>query len=252
MRTRLSLSSDTRDGLRDIAPVMIAAAPIGGLFGAIAASKGLSVAEVALMSTLVFAGGAQFAAIELWSYPVPVAAILFSTLLVNARHVLMGASLAPKTRGFSSAQRYLGFFFLTDEAWALAERRALARTVTPAYWFACAAVLPASWIGSSIPGAALGAFLGDPKRFGADFAFTALFIGLVAGFNKGRITAATVAASGGTAALVMSRSARPGMCLPAPSPASLAAYAGGAPGGAHEDRSGDALRRSSAWRRRPI
>ena len=201
MRTRLSLSSDARDGLRDIAPVMIAAAPIGGLFGAIAASKGLSVAEVALMSTLVFAGGAQFAAIELWSYPVPVAAILFSTLLVNARHVLMGASLAPKTRGFSSAQRYLGFFFLTDEAWALAERRALARTVTPAYWFACAAVLPASWIGSSIAGAALGAFLGDPKRFGADFAFTALFIGLVAGFNKGRITAATVAASGGTAAL---------------------------------------------------
>jgi predicted branched-subunit amino acid permease len=132
MRTRLSLSPDARDGLRDIAPVMIAAAPIGGLFGAIAASKGLSLAEVALMSTLVFAGGAQFAAIELWSYPVPVAAILFSTLLVNARHVLMGASLAPKTRGFSPAQRYLGFFFLTDEAWALAERRALARTVTPA------------------------------------------------------------------------------------------------------------------------
>ena len=45
---------------------------------------------------------------------------------------------------------------------------------------------------SSIAGAALGGFLGDPKRFGADFAFTALLIGLVAGFNKGRITAATV------------------------------------------------------------
>src|SRR3954470_17634227 len=108
MRTRLALSSDARAGLRDIPPVMIAAPPIGGLFGAIAASKGLSVAEVALMSTLVFAGGAQFAAIELWSYPVAVAAILFSTLLVNARHVLMAASLAPKTRGFSPAQRYLG------------------------------------------------------------------------------------------------------------------------------------------------
>jgi 4-azaleucine resistance transporter AzlC len=195
-------STDARDGLRDIAPVMIAATPIGLLFGAIAASKGLSVAEAGLMSVLVFAGGAQFAAIELWSYPVPVAAILFSTLLVNARHVLMGASLAPKTRGFGFLQRYLGFFFLTDEAWALAERRAMERTVTPAYWFACAAVLPAAWIGSSLVGAAIGALLGDPKSFGADFAFTALFIGLVAGFNKGRITAATVAASGGVAALV--------------------------------------------------
>jgi 4-azaleucine resistance transporter AzlC len=198
----IPFSPDAREGLRDIAPVMVAAAPIGALFGAIAASKGLSVAEVALMSTLVFAGGAQFAAIELWGYPVPVAAILFSTLLVNARHVLMGASLAPKMRGFSFAQRWLGFFFLTDEAWALAERRGIARSVTPAYWFACAATLPSVWIGSSILGAAIGAFLGDPKRFGADFAFTALFIGLVAGFNKGRVTVATVAASGGVAALV--------------------------------------------------
>src|SRR5215203_5775629 len=164
MRTRLSLSTEAHDGLRDIAPVMIAAAPIGGLFGAISASKGLSLAEVALMSTLVFAGGAQFAAIEMWSYPVPVAAILFSTPLVNVRHVLMGASLAPKTRGFSFAQRHLGFFFLTDEAWALAERRALAKSVTPAYWFACAATLASVWIGASILGAVVGAFLGDPKR----------------------------------------------------------------------------------------
>ena len=217
-------SHDARDGLRDIAPVMVAAMPIGGLFGAIAASKGLSVAEVALMSTLVFAGGAQFAAIEMWSCPVPVAAILFSTLLVNARHVLMGASLAPKTRGFSWAHRYLGFFFLTDEAWALAERRALERTVTPAYWFACAAVLPAAWIGSSITGAAVGALLGDPKTFGADFAFTALFIGLVAGFNKGRITAATVAASGAAAALVHVTAGPPWHVLAGALAGILAAY----------------------------
>jgi 4-azaleucine resistance transporter AzlC len=230
MRFLDRLSPDARDGLRDIAPVMVAAAPIGGLFGAIAASKGLSVAEVALMSTLVFAGGAQFAAIELWTYPVPIAAILFSTLLVNARHVLMGASLAPKTRGFSFAQRYLGFFFLTDEAWALAERRAVQHTVTPGYWIACAATLPVSWISSSVAGAALGAFLGDPKRFGADFAFAALFIGLVAGFNKGRITAATVAASGGVAALVYVTAGPPWHVLAGAFAGILAAYAAARPG----------------------
>jgi 4-azaleucine resistance transporter AzlC len=229
MRFFADLSPDAREGLRDIAPVMVAAAPIGLLFGAVAASKGLSVAEVALMSVLVFAGGAQFAAIEMWSYPVPIAAILFSTLLVNARHVLMGASLAPKTRGFSSAQRYLGFFFLTDEAWALAERRAVERTVTPAYWFACAAMLPSVWIGSSIVGAVIGAFLGDPKRFGADFAFTALFIGLVAGFNKGRITAATVAASGGTAALVYVTAGPPWHVLAGALAGIAAAYAAARP-----------------------
>src|SRR5690606_31462283 len=93
--------SDFVDGLRDIAPVMVAAGPIGLLFGALGVGKGLSVAEAGLMSLLVFAGGAQFAAMELWTWPVPVAALAFSTLLVNARHILMGASLGPKLSGFT-------------------------------------------------------------------------------------------------------------------------------------------------------
>ncbi len=196
------LSPDAREGLRDIAPVMVAAMPIGLLFGAVAVGKGLSPLEATLMSLLVFAGGAQFAAIEMWGYPVPVWAIVFSTVLVNARHVLMSASLASKIGAFSQGERMLGFFFLTDEAWALAEKRAAETALTPTYWFALAGTLPLAWIGSSLVGALVGALLGDPARFGADFAFTALFIGLVAGFNKGRITAVTVAASGGTAALV--------------------------------------------------
>jgi 4-azaleucine resistance transporter AzlC len=217
--------SQLHDGLRDIAPVVVAAFPIGLLFGALAAAKGLSVAEVTLMSAAVFAGAAQFAAVELWSYPVPVAAIVFSTLLVNARHVLMGASLAPKLRGFTPLQRSLGLFFLTDESWALAERRALRQPITPAYWFACAGLLPASWVGASALGAAAGALLGDPARFGAEFAFTALFIGLIAGFNRGRITAATVAASGAAAALAYVSIGPPWHVLAGPFAGIAAAYA---------------------------
>lgn len=195
-------SSEMRAGLRDIAPVLVAAAPIGLLFGALCAGKGLSVLEAGLMSLLVFAGGAQFAVVELWTYPVPVLALIFSVLLINVRHVLMGASLVPKLIGFSLPQRLAGLHFLTDESWALAERRALRRPVTPAYWFPMAASLPFSWVGSTLLGAWLGSFLGDPRDIGADFAFTALFIGLVAGLWRGRVTAWAVAASGGVSALV--------------------------------------------------
>jgi 4-azaleucine resistance transporter AzlC len=190
------------EGVRDILPAMIAAMPIGLLFGALGVGKGLSVAEAGLMSILVFAGGAQFAALEMWTYPVPVLALAFSTLMINARHVLMGASLAPKIRGFSWTQRLAGAWLLTDESWALAERRALQRQLTPAYWFAVAGMLPAAWIGCTFLGAWLGSFLGDPTRLGADFAFTALFIGLIAGLWKGRATAITVAASAVASALV--------------------------------------------------
>jgi len=192
---------EVRAGLRDIAPVGVAAIPIGLLFGAVAAAKGLSPVEVTLMSALVFAGGAQFAAIETWVHPAPLAALAFATLLINARHVLMGASLSPKIR-LSRLQKFLAFYFLTDEAWALSERRALDRPVTGAYWAAMAAVLWLNWTLSTALGAVLGSFLGDPAWIGADFAFTALFIGLIAGFGRSRVTLITVAVSAAVAALV--------------------------------------------------
>ena len=109
---------EVRAGLRDIAPIVVAAVPISLLFGAVAAAKGLTPFEVTVMSALVFAGGAQFAAIETWIHPAPILTLAFATLLINARHVLMGASLSPKVR-MSRIQKFLAFFFLTDEAWAL-------------------------------------------------------------------------------------------------------------------------------------
>lgn len=192
---------EARAGLRDIAPVAVAAVPIGALFGAVAVAKGLSPLEVALMSMLVFAGGAQFAAIETWVTPAPVAALAFATFLINARHVLMGASLSPKYP-VSRVQKFIAFFFLTDESWALSERRALERPITGTYWIAMAVVLWFVWNSSTVLGAVLGSFLGDPERVGADFAFTALFIGLVAGFGRSRVTLVTVAVSAAVAALV--------------------------------------------------
>ena len=99
-----TMRDDIKRGLNDIWPAAVAAAPIGLLFGAVAASKGLSPFEVFLMSIMVFAGGAQFAAIELWASPAPVAALVFSTLPINARHVLMGASLRPSSRASAAGR----------------------------------------------------------------------------------------------------------------------------------------------------
>ncbi|KAB0267128.1 AzlC family ABC transporter permease [Microvirga brassicacearum] len=193
--------SEARAGLRDIAPAAIAAIPIGLLFGAVAVAKGMSPAEVGLMSLLVFAGGAQFAAIETWIHPAPILTLAFATFLINARHILMGASLSPKL-ALSRSQEFVALFFLTDETWALSERRALDRPVTGAYWGVMGVVLFFNWTITTFLGAVLGSFLGDPARLGADFAFTALFIGLIAGFGRGRVMLVAVAVSAAVAALV--------------------------------------------------
>jgi 4-azaleucine resistance transporter AzlC len=195
------LRREIADGVRDILPPMVAAAPIGLLYGALAVGKGMTQLEASLSSMLIFAGGAQFAALELWRSSPPLLALVFSTLLINARHILMGASLKPKLGPFSSLERAFGLFFMADENWAMAERRAARHLLTPAYYFAMAVVFWTNWNLWTALGAVGGAFLGDPKRIGADFAFTALFIGLVAGFWKGRSTALTVAASALASAL---------------------------------------------------
>lgn len=187
---------DARLGLADIWPAALAAVPIGLLFGALAAGKGLSPLEIFAMSLFVFAGGAQFAALELWASPAPVAALVFSTLLINARHILMGASLAPKLGAFSPLQRALGLYYMADENWALAEKRARTRRLTPAYWFGLTVPFVLGWLAMSTLGGLIGAAFGDPRRIGADFAFTALFIALVAAFWRGRVTFWTVAAAG--------------------------------------------------------
>lgn len=197
-----TISSEIRDGLVDIAPAALAAIPVGVLFGAVAATHGVSPAEVLLMSMLVFAGGAQFAAIEQWTQPVPMLAIAFGTLLINARHILMSASIVPKTGQFAPWQRFLGFFALADENWALSERRARMRPLTPAYYLGMTGFFYVNWLVWSTAGAIIGPWLGDPARVGADFAFTALFIALIAGFWKGRVTAATIAASASVSAVV--------------------------------------------------
>ena len=132
----------------------------------------------------------------------PVLALVISTALINSRHILMGVSLLPKLAALSTAQRLLGCFTLADENWALAERRAADRTITPTYFLAMGVVFWASSAVWSLVGALLGPVLGDPRRLRADFAFTAIFVALIVSLTTGRRGGVVIVASALTAALV--------------------------------------------------
>ncbi|MBW6423168.1 AzlC family ABC transporter permease [Rhizobium sp. XQZ8] len=190
---------DFLGGIRSIAPLIAAVIPIGLVFGAVAATKGLSPAETGLMSALVFAGGSQFVAMDIWTHPTSWAGVGFAALLVNIRHVLMSASLATKMDGFSPRSRFASMLFLADEIWAMAEFRARVATLTPAWFAGLVAPFYLAWVVSGIAGAAAGAFLGDPVVLGLDFAFPAVFIVLVMGFWKGPETGAVLLVSGAAA-----------------------------------------------------
>lgn len=193
--------SEFRAGALDMAPVVAAALPIGLLFGTLAAGKGLSPLEAALMSATVFAGAAQFVAVDLWREPASWAFLTLTTFIINIRHVLMGVSLGRHLGRFPPAARASAMFFLADEIWAFAERRALAGPLSLAYYFGLGAALWLQWVVGTTIGAMAGRTLGDPAEFGFDFAFTAVFICILAGFWRRTRTGAVMAASAAVAAV---------------------------------------------------
>jgi 4-azaleucine resistance transporter AzlC len=189
-------------GTRAILPLIVAVVPIGLVFGAVSATRGLSALEATLMSALVFAGGSQFVAMDIWTHPASWAGVGFAALLVNIRHVLMSASIGTKMQAFSGLRRYGAMLFLADEIWAMAEFRAGAGRLTPSWYAGVVVPFYSTWVGSSLLGALLGAVLGDPAVIGLDFAFPAVFVVLVMGFWKGAETGAVLLASGAAAVVV--------------------------------------------------
>jgi 4-azaleucine resistance transporter AzlC len=182
-------------------PIAVAAVPIGLVCGALAAERGLSMVQIGLMSATVFAGASQFVAIGLWTEPLPVAAIVLATLMVNLRHIMMSASIGRHMGLFSPVQRYVALYGLTDEVWAFSEARALKAPLTPAYYAGLAMPLMAVWVSSTAAGAGFGKVLGDPAALGLDFVFTAMFIGLIVGFRALPQWALVVATSAVAAAI---------------------------------------------------
>ena len=197
------MNSRRRDfltGLSEVAPVVVAYIPIGLLWGTLAAAKGISPLEAVMMSVIVFAGSAQFVAVDMWHDPVPVLLLTFTALIINIRHVLMSASLSRHIDAIPRNWHPLVAYFLVDESWALAERRALQTPLTLAYYLGITVPLAATWWVTSGVGAMLGRALGDPSALGLDFAFSAMFIAILMGFWKGPSTAGVLVASGAVAA----------------------------------------------------
>ncbi|MEK1892355.1 MAG: AzlC family ABC transporter permease [Rhizobium sp.] len=202
MPTQRRPIGDFLAGARAILPLVVAVIPIGLVFGAVSATKGLSPLEATLMSALVFAGGSQFVAMDIWTHPASFAGVGFAALLVNIRHVLMSASLGTKMQSFWGVRKYAAMLFLADEIWAIAEFRAGVARLTPSWFAGIAMPFYVAWVGATLIGASLGAFLGDPAALGLDFAFPAVFVVLAVGFWKGCETGSVLAASALAAVLV--------------------------------------------------
>lgn len=174
------------DGSRQSAGLALSVLAYGAVFGMLARQAGLSLIEAGLMSGLVAAGTSQFMVLELWQSPLPVLAIMLTTLAVNLRFILMSASLHPWFSRLPARQAYASAFFIGDESWAMSMREFGEGKRDGAFLIGSGMTLFLAWWSATCAGYLLGAFLHDPARFGLDFAFTAAFVALLAGTWRGK------------------------------------------------------------------
>ncbi|MER5349934.1 AzlC family ABC transporter permease [Kitasatospora sp. NPDC002551] len=166
-----------RATLRDIALVCLADALVGVSFGAISVSGGLPLWVPVAMSVLVFAGGAQFAAVGVVLSGGGALAAVVTALVLNARLLPFGFTVADALDG-PRWRRLLGAQLLTDESTAFTLLESDPRRRRAAYWVSGLALF-AIWNVAVVIGAAAGGLIGDTDALGLDAAFPAVLLALV-------------------------------------------------------------------------
>ncbi len=167
------------------------------VYGLAARAAGMSPIDVAVTSALVYAGGAQFAVLGYVAAGAPWLSIVLVTALINSRHFMYGAALAPYVAHLPARIRALMAYPLSDETFALAisHFRRIGYADVPGYLLLGLGISVLPWILASAAGAALAGSILDPNVFGLDVIFPAAMAGLAVGLITGRreVVAALVA-----------------------------------------------------------
>src|SRR6187402_706259 len=182
------LAASRRRLVMDSLGIAVSAVGFGFVYGLAARQAGFSPIEAVAMSTIVFAGAAQFAAVGYVVSGLPWPGVILLTALLNARHLLYSAALAPWLRDVPFRRRAVMAHLLTDEAFALsiAHFRRLGRPDERGYWIGAIVATFIPWNLATLGGVVLGAQIPEPGRLGIDIIFPAAMIGLAVGLIAGR------------------------------------------------------------------
>jgi 4-azaleucine resistance transporter AzlC len=167
-------------GVRAESPLLIGVFPFGLIYGALAIGVGLSPAAAQMMSSIIFAGSSQFIAAQLIHNSAPGLVIVLTIAVVNLRHMLYSASVAPYIEHLPARWKTLLAYLLTDEAYAATIIHYEEDGFTPTghwFFFGAGLALWTTWQVSSALGIFLGAAL--PSSWPLDFAIPLTFIAMV-------------------------------------------------------------------------
>ncbi len=203
-------------GVRAVFPLLIGVFPFGLIYGTLALGAGLSPTAAQMMSSIVFAGSSQFVAAQLIHDAAPGLVIVLTIAIINLRHMLYSASIAPYLENLSPRWKGLLAYLLTDEAYATTvihfEEEG---TTSTSQWFFLGAgfSLWLTWQSSSALGILLGTAI--PTSWPLDFALPLTFIAMVMPVLKDRPVISAALSAGLVALLAYSLPYKLGLILAA-------------------------------------
>jgi 4-azaleucine resistance transporter AzlC len=191
-------------GVRDEVPILVGVVPFGMIYGVLALQAGLPAFPAQAMSSVVFAGSAQFITVQLLGSHTPAWVIVVTVFVVNLRHALYSASVAPYLSGLGARWKAVLSYLLTDEAYAVAITHFAAgspQRESHRHWYLLGAGLAlwTSWQVSTAVGIFLGAQI--PAKWSLDFTLALTFIALLVPNLRDRGSVLAAVAAGVTAVL---------------------------------------------------
>jgi len=168
------------NGVKGELPILLGVAPFGMIYGVLATDAGLSTLDAQAMSAVVFAGSAQFMLVQLINLGTPALVLILSGFIINLRHALYSASVAPYTRHLSPLWKVILSYMLTDEAYAVVimhYQKDDQSEYKHWYFLGAGLTLWTCWQICTAAGIFLGAQI--PPNWGLDFTLALTFIALV-------------------------------------------------------------------------
>lgn len=171
-------------GFRQLLPLSFFVMVFGLAFGLAAAQQGLSSSSIIWMSATVFAGASQFAALELWGERLSLLPLLITVFAINARHLLMGATLYPWLKELPPKQRYGVMALASDANWALSLQAFSCNRPGFGVLLGGGIALWIFWVLGSWLGIYFGHAIAQPQQFGLDIVLACFLLAMVVGGEK--------------------------------------------------------------------
>ncbi len=171
-------------GFKQLVPLSLFVIVFGIAFGLVAKQAGLDNPSIITMSTVVFAGASQFAAIDMWGAKVSLVPLVITVFAINARHLLMGASLYPWLRHLPPAKRYVVMLVVSDANWAMSMQAFNRGESGMGLLFGGGLAIWSFWVLGTWLGLYFGSAIHDPVSFGLDMVMGCFLLAMVAGGEK--------------------------------------------------------------------